>query len=202
MCHLPSSDATRDTLGGRWNAGAAALLSPACSHRRPMIRSFPLPFSDTEAPFVTRFRSILVTLVVMGSAWTAIPAWADEGGTAKHVQGAVRVEPDGASLPLRVGDRLQEKDRVVVPAGGAAGITLRDDTRISLGSGATLVLNQFKFDPQTQEGTVETSILSGAMRYVTGLVGRHRHDAVRVRTATTTVGIRGTDFIVEVGDDR
>lgn len=151
---------------------------------------------------MAHLRNTIFTIALISGAGTSLPAWADESGTAKLVQGAVRVERDGASVPLHVGDRLQEKDRVVVPAGGAAGITLRDDTRISLGSGATLVLNQFKFDPQTQEGSVETSILSGAMRYITGLVGRHRHDAVRVRTATTTVGIRGTDFIVEVGDDR
>ena len=147
-----------------------------------------------------RLHSTIFTMawVVIGGA--SLPVSADPSGTAKIVQGAVRVERDGAFLPLRVGDQLQEKDRVVVPAGGAAGITLRDDTRISLGSGATLVLEQFKFDPQTQEGVVETSILSGAMRYITGLVGRNRREAVRVRTTTTTIGIRGTDFIVEVGD--
>ena len=149
---------------------------------------------------MARLHSTIFTMawVVIGGA--SLPVSADPSGTAKIVQGAVRVERDGAFLPLRVGDTLQEKDRVVVPAGGAAGITLRDDTRISLGSGATLVLEQFKFDPQTQEGVVETSILSGAMRYITGLVGRNRRDAVRVRTTTTTIGIRGTDFIVEVGD--
>ncbi len=146
-------------------------------------------------------RNIIFTIALIGGAGACLPLWADESGTAKLVQGAVHVERDGVSMPLRVGDALREKDRVVVPAGGAAGITLRDDTRISLGSGATLVLNQFKFDPQTQDGNVETSLFSGAMRYITGLVGRQRRDAVRVRTATTTIGIRGTDFIVEVGDE-
>ncbi|MEP6971614.1 MAG: FecR domain-containing protein [Betaproteobacteria bacterium] len=149
---------------------------------------------------MTHLCNTVLTIALLSGAGASLPVWADESGTAKLVQGAVRVERDGASMPLRVGDRLLEKDRVVVPAGGAAGITLRDDTRISLGSGATLVLNQFKFDPQTQEGNVDTSIFSGAMRYITGLVGRHRRESVRVSTATTTLGIRGTDFIVEVGD--
>ncbi len=149
---------------------------------------------------MTRLRNTIFIIALISGIGASLPVLADESGTAKLVQGAVRVERDGASMPLRVGDRLLEKDRVVVPAGGAAGITLRDDTRISLGSGATLVLNQFKFDPQTQEGNVDTSIFSGTMRYITGLVGRHRRDAVRVSTSTTTLGIRGTDFIVEVGD--
>ena len=150
---------------------------------------------------MARLRNIIFTFAWVVSAGASLPVSADPSGTAKIVQGAVRVERDGAFMPLRVGDQLQEKDRVVVSPGGAVGITLRDDTRISLGSGATLVLNQFKFDPQTQDGIVETSILSGAMRYITGLVGRNRRDAVRIRTTTSTIGIRGTDFIVEVGGD-
>lgn len=128
-------------------------------------------------------------------------SWADDSGMAKIVQGDVRVERSGASLPLRVGDPVREKDRIIVPAGGSAGITLRDDTRISMGSGTTVVINGFNFDARTQEGNVDTSILLGAMRYVTGLVGRRSPASVRVVTSTATIGIRGTDFIVEVPGD-
>ena len=128
-------------------------------------------------------------------------SWADDSGTAKIVQGDVRVERSGASLPLRVGDPVREKDRIIVPVGGSAGITLRDDTRISMGPRSTLVINGFSFDAKTQEGNVDTSILLGAMRYVTGLVGRRSPASVRVATSTATIGIRGTDFIVEVLGD-
>lgn len=126
--------------------------------------------------------------------------WAGESGTAKIVHGDVRVERAGTSLPLAVGDAVMEKDRIVVPAGASAGITLRDDTRISVGPRSTLVINGFAFDTKTHEGLVDTSILSGTMRYVTGLVGRLNRNAVRVATATATIGIRGTDFIVEVAE--
>ncbi len=125
-------------------------------------------------------------------------ALAADSGTAKIVRGEVFVERAGRSVPLQVGDALQEKDRIVVREGSSAGITLRDDTRISVGPMSTLVINQFSFDPQTQEGSSDTTILRGTMRYVTGLLGRFRPAAVRVATSTTTVGIRGTDFIVEV----
>lgn len=122
-------------------------------------------------------------------------------GTVKVVQGQVFVERSGLSLPLQVGDVLQEKDRIVVRAASSAGITLRDDTRISVGPMSTLVINQFAFDPKTQEGSSDTTILRGTMRYVTGLIGRLKPSAVRVASPTSTVGIRGTDFIVEVAGD-
>lgn len=147
-----------------------------------------------------RSQNMLLGLAIMACAGAALPLWAGESGTAKMVQGVVHVERDGTSLPLQVGDAVRERDTITVSPGGAAGITLRDNTRISVGPGSKLVINRFQFDPQTHEGSVDTSILRGAMRYISGLVGRSRPAAVRVSTTTTTIGIRGTDFIVEVGD--
>lgn len=77
--------------------------------------------------------------------------------------GDVRIERSGSSVPLLVGDPVQEKDRIVVSTDDSAGITLRDDTRISVGPNSTLVINGFAFDPKTREGRVETSILRGTM---------------------------------------
>jgi len=47
---------------------------------------------------------------------------------------------------------------------------------------------------------VDTSILAGTMRYITGLVGRANPNSVRVATSTATMGTRGTEFIVETGE--
>jgi hypothetical protein len=147
-----------------------------------------------------RLTRLFCAAIFVCGACAAPALWGADSGTAKIIQGDVRVERAGISKPLLVGDPLQEKDRIVVASGGSAGITLRDDTRISMGPKSTLVINRFTFDPQTQEGSVDTSILGGTMRYVTGLVGRLRPDAVRVATNTATIGVRGTDFIVEVAD--
>lgn len=145
-------------------------------------------------------RRQLALLVIACVALGGDLAWAGDSGTAKIVRGDVRVERGGSTAPLHVGDTVQEKDRIVAAAGASAGITLRDDTRISIGPNSTLVINRFSFDSQTQEGRVDTSILSGAMRYITGLVGRRNPDAVRIATRSVTIGIRGTDFIVEVAE--
>lgn len=148
---------------------------------------------------MARCKRLLCWTAVCGAA-AVLPLWAADSGTAKIIRGDVRVERAGASVPLRVGDAVLEQDRVVVPTGASAGITLRDDTRISLGPNSTLVINRFSFDPKTQEGNVDTSILRGAMRYVTGLAGQLNPGSVRVATPTATVGVRGTDFIVEIAD--
>jgi hypothetical protein len=40
--------------------------------------------------------------------------------------------------------------------------------------------------------------LKGTLRYVSGLIGKKNPQAIKVMTANSTIGIRGTDFIVEV----
>lgn len=139
-------------------------------------------------------------IIAIVGACAAVDAWSVDAGVVKKLQGEVRVERAGKSSPLHVGDGVQEADRVVVGPAGSVGITLRDETLISLGPNAALVIDGFAFDAKTNQGRVETSILRGSMRYVTGLIGRVHPKSIRVSTAVATIGIRGTDFIVEVGD--
>ncbi len=133
----------------------------------------------------------------------ALPAAAAtaDAGTIKSVRGQVTVERAGKSVAVQVGDPVFEGDRVRVRGDGSVGISLRDETLISLGPNSNLVIDAYAYNPTTREGAVETSILKGTLRYVTGLIGRLNPAAIKVKTPTATVGIRGTDFIVEVPDE-
>lgn len=148
-----------------------------------------------------RLNRVLFTLATLACCGTSPNLLAADAGIAKIVSGDVRVERTGESLPLRVGDTLLSKDRIVVPAKGGAGISLMDDTLISLGPNSVFVIDQFAFNAITREGLIDTSILRGAMQYVTGQIGRFAPQAVRVVTRTALIGIRGTEFIVEVPDE-
>lgn len=137
------------------------------------------------------------TMMIVIGLCASVDAWAIDSGTAKFIQGEVHVERGGNSIPLRVGDAIQELDRIVVGATGSAGLTLKDETLISLGPNSTLVIDRFAFDSKTNQGRVETSLLRGAMRYVTGLIARLNPRSAIVNTRNITIGVRGTEFIVE-----
>lgn len=122
-----------------------------------------------------------------------------QAGILKIVRGDVQVMRGGAAaMPVKVGDRLFAGDRVLTAADAAAGITLRDDTLMSLGPRSNVVLEQYDFDASGGDGNVAVRVLKGTMRYVTGLIGKHAPAHQQVLTPTATIGIRGTDFIVEV----
>lgn len=119
-------------------------------------------------------------------------------GTFKSVQGEVTVVNGEARRAAVVGAGLHETERVLTGADGMTSLVLKDGTVLSIGNNSTLDLSRFKFDFTTHEGNVLVSLLRGSMRMVTGLIAKFKPEDVKVITPTTVIGVRGTDFIVEV----
>ncbi|MBB5390616.1 hypothetical protein HDC89_000762 [Herbaspirillum sp. SJZ102] len=145
-----------------------------------------------------------VAMVVAVLACAASGAQAQENrfaGIMKVVRGDVQVQRQEQKLPAQVGDKLYSGDRIVTAADAAAGITLRDDTLMSLGPKTSFVLEDFKFNESSGDGNIAVRVAKGTLRYVSGLIGKHAPERQQVATPTATIGIRGTDFIVEVGDE-
>lgn len=140
--------------------------------------------------------SLCITLAAFLAA-SAVSAeeWA---GTVKSVAGTTSVERQGKLVPLAVGDRIVAGDRLVSGKDSRLAVTLRDDTLISAGPDSQLLLKDFSFNPATQDGNIVVSVLRGVTAMVSGLVAKTNSQAMRVTTPTSTIGIRGTEFIVEV----
>jgi ferric-dicitrate binding protein FerR (iron transport regulator) len=121
-----------------------------------------------------------------------------QAGFVKSVRGDVKLLSAAAAARNAVpGDALASVDRIVTGPDSSAAVVLRDDTTLVVGPSSRLDLKQFHFDATTHEGGLLVSLLRGSMRMITGLIGKTNPDAVRVETQTATIGIRGTDFIVQ-----
>ena len=101
-------------------------------------------------------------------------------------------------MPLSVGARVFPGDRVVTSDDSYVGITLHDDSMLTLGPHSELAIREFKFDASSYTGGLSVSFLKGTARVVTGLIGKHAPQRVHFNTPTATIGIRGTDFIVDL----
>ena len=121
-----------------------------------------------------------------------------QAGTVKSVRGDVQLlSASGTQRAASPGDMLMPIDRVMTGADSAASVVLRDGTTMVVGPSSRLDVKEFHFDATTQDGGLLVSLLRGSMRMITGLIGKKQPDAVRVETQTATIGIRGTDFIVQ-----
>ncbi|WP_229722569.1 FecR family protein [Xylophilus rhododendri] len=119
-------------------------------------------------------------------------------GTAKLVKGQVQVANDAGERALQPGDGVSAADRVLTGPDGSASLVLRDGTMIVVGPNSRMDLREFTFDSTTYKGNLVVRVVRGTMRMVSGLIRKTRPEAVSIETPTALIGIRGTDFIVEV----
>ncbi|MGH8782457.1 FecR family protein [Paraburkholderia sp.] len=125
---------------------------------------------------------------------------ADAAGVIKTLKGTAHVDRAGTSSDAAVGSEIYSNDRIVTGPESTLGITLRDNTLLSEGPNSILDLNNFSFDTTTYDGVLDASIKRGSLAVIDGKLAKANPDAVRYSTPTTTLGVRGTEFIIEVGD--
>ncbi len=141
-------------------------------------------------------------MLAMISAAFAGPALAN---TAAHVDfaiGAVTATgKDGRERTLAKGQEILAGDRVVTTSGRAQ-LRFTDGAYVSLQPNTTFEVREYRYDGKT-DGSEKGifGLLRGAMRTVTGLIGRVNRNAYQIQTPTATVGIRGTGGIIAVLDD-
>lgn len=150
---------------------------------------------------------ILLCVLAIGSPASAEQASIEMSSTDENVvgivktaRGSVMVERNAAILVLSVGSKVYQNDRIFTGALSSVGVTFKDDMRISLGASSSFRITQFAYNPSTQEGSFIGNVLKGSLRFVTGLLGKVKPQSVSVYTPSTTIGIRGTDFIVTVAE--
>jgi hypothetical protein len=124
---------------------------------------------------------------------------ADTAGVVKTLKGAVQIERAGGSSGAAIGSQVYGSDRIVTGPASSVGITLRDNTQLSAGANTILDLNKFAFNTTTHDGVLEATIKRGSLAVISGKLAKANPDAVRFSTPTTTLGVRGTAFIIEVG---
>ena len=129
-------------------------------------------------------------------------AWAADIGQVKVAKGTVTIDRAGASIPATVGTRLQASDVVRTGSDGSVGITMTDNSLLSAGPDSVLALDRYDFDDVTSEGRFDASLRKGTLAVVSGRLAKQSPAAMTVRTPAAVLGVRGTEFVVRVGDER
>jgi hypothetical protein len=109
------------------------------------------------------------------------------------------VERNAKIIPAKKGMLVEIADVIITGKKGRVGITFKDDTRFAVGPNSHIELTEFIFDPTTQIGSFVTKIDKGALAIVSGKIAKQTPDAMKVRTPSSFLGVRGTKFLVKVG---
>jgi hypothetical protein len=127
-------------------------------------------------------------------------AWADGPQIAqvKTVSGDAVIVRNGARLAVKVGDPVFEKDTIETGGDGAIGLTFTDNTVMSTGPDSEIALEQYRFDSSNFSGTMLADMRKGTVAMVSGDIARSTPGAMRIRTNTAMLGVRGTRFVIQV----
>lgn len=151
--------------------------------------------------FIVR-RLALVT--ALATALLAQPAMAEIGRVKSASPGAMVMR--GASmLPAVPGFKLEPGDTVITQVGQRVSIAFLDDTRFAVAPSSKIKMTTYVYDRARQSGTFLTEVKRGSLGVVSGKIAKSGKDAMKVRTPTSMLGVRGTKFVVEVkgkGNDK
>lgn len=134
---------------------------------------------------------------ILAALALAQPA-AAEIGRIKSMVGEVSIQRGATRIAAAPGVQLDQGDVVLTGKTGRVGIAFLDNTRMALGPNGRITLSEFAYDRSRQTGSFVTSVDRGSLGVVSGNIAKSRRDAMRVRTPTSMLGVRGTRFVVEV----
>ena len=138
--------------------------------------------------------------LIAGLLGFAVAASAADVGQIKVASGSVFVERGGERLPARVGMPVQQADTLVTGADGTVGITFTDNSLLSAGPNSVLAIERYSFDATTHVGQFDAALKKGSLAVISGKMVKQSPDAMHVRTPTSIMGVRGTEFLVRVAE--
>jgi hypothetical protein len=143
-------------------------------------------------------------VVALALLLTGSPAFANSGqqpggteaGRIKIAQGSVVIVRGGATIAAQPGQVVYEADALRTGVDGKLGLTLKDDTRLSLGPSSEIRLDRFAYAPAEGRLGVVLKVVRGVAAYVSGRIAKLAPDAVRLETPAAIVGVRGTTVVI------
>ena len=104
-----------------------------------------------------------------------------------------------------IGNAVTFGERFRTDSTGVIHILLMDRSSMTLGPNSELVIDEFVFHPEAQQGSIAVNLLKGSLRAVGGFISKiitsQGRSAAQVRTHTATIGIRGGITLVDVQPD-
>jgi hypothetical protein len=145
----------------------------------------------------------LSSLVGLALVVAAVPVFAQSpvaAGRIKVVSGSAFVLRGGTQVPAKSGESIFEADTLRTGADGRLGVTLRDDTRLSLGPSSEARVDKFVYASSEGNLALVLKVVRGVAAYVSGRIAKLSPDAVRLETPAAIVGVRGTTLAIQVDE--
>ena len=137
---------------------------------------------------------ILLLLIMSLSLWANI-------GNIMAIKGSADIKRAGDVLHAKNGTSLLKGDNIITATKSRVQVMLNDSTVITIGANSSFSFEEYLFDG-TKNSKLTMRANRGFFRSVTGSIGKIAPKRFKVKTASATIGIRGTDFSGDISPNR
>ena len=141
-----------------------------------------------------RFLTLCFLLLAPSLASASIGVFTD-------VTGDTRIQRGEFYLAVAPGVEVEEDDILETGNNASAQVELNDGSLFKLGAGTRLLLADYKFDNDGNLIKAGLDALSGWLRFAVAKL-RHTDSHYVINTPTMTIGIRGTEGVIEAAETR
>ena len=113
-------------------------------------------------------------------------------------KGKVFAKRANGNIPLKRRSALFVKDEIHVGKGAKAQFRMKDRAIISLQENTVLKIKEYQFNQGSSKDSAIMELISGGFRTITGAIGKKNKKDYELRTPLATIGIRGTDFEINL----
>ncbi len=123
-------------------------------------------------------------------------------GTIIFANGTVKVKSKKGDIrKIKRGSKVRPGETVITGKDSRVQIRTGDGSFISLPPKSELVIAAHKHTGPIEKQHSSLDLVKGGMRAVTGLIGKNKPDHFRITARGSTIGVRGTEFVVQICDD-
>lgn len=115
------------------------------------------------------------------------------------VVGDAKILRGSNTLKIDNGTQIEKDDIVITSKNSKLQIIFNDNTVITVGKNSKLDINDYIFDEVTPTNSkTDFNLLKGTFKVITGKIGKINRDKFKLKVKSSTIGIRGTNFIVRL----
>ena len=132
---------------------------------------------------------------LVAAGWTvSFQALAQEAGNLARVSGKATVTSvESVTREAKSNEAVNTGDLITTSAGAEVLVRFKDNSTMIVRSDSKVKISQFRFEKKGSD-TVNTNLLSGTLRAVSGQIAKANPQNVKYDAGAATIGIRGTDI--------
>ena len=145
-------------------------------------------------------RTLIAALCLLLLMSPAVAQQEDSSGMVVASRGEVIALSNGGSRELKQGDFIYVNDEIITSNRSFAVLQFEDGAKVTVRPDSTMIIEAYLYNGDDgDEATL--SLVEGGLRVITGAMAKSNPENYKVRTPVALMGVRGTEFSVQLCGD-